>query len=650
MRSVNIGFNVRTSDAVKDLKKFQNELVEIKKLVTDINKKSLDLKIDKNSLSNISKEFEKSAKAIEKSFNVSLTTIDEVIERANRAGDAIGKSAKLDSTTASKYNEKLKEVIRSLEAIKQVDISILDAKEITSLNVSTKQIIKTFNTLERDLDKFTETGVHSTKEVEKLSRKLEYMKKAAQEAFESSGKSSMSTELEKLTSQIDKNIGNLYKSIDNADYKELMKMQEEVKQTSRDYSNFLKLLNTPVKMGAPITLTKPKEGVLYGVEDIKENPSIKSMRRELFELLELSNKLDGILKGTNLKGISTYKTEITDMLKQVSDKSINIGLNDEVVAKLKFNLKELKSNLGDSFKIFDINEKDLDKIDVLKSKLKSISESGKFDIFGRAKKQVEELEGKISDLQKRIMTMGHGSDMPKFQSEIKAVEKELNELYISQMKVSKYSDLGQLINSYTILYGAINLAKKSISNFMELENTVYNLATSSQVGAGGITVLRDSLLQMSTQSAFSAQQLGNAIDDVVRTGQTLSDATKIVNATSKLAMASGEGLSDAVSIVNKIFVALKISANDADEAVQSIHSTAILTSSSLESMGESAKQWIGAVSVFGSLTTKNGKELEDYRLNLMRMGNTFTGILANMGRSGEQSGRLMLCPFVVRTA
>ena len=48
MRMVNIGFNVKTSDAVTDLKKFQSELIEIQKLVTDINKKSLDLKIDKN--------------------------------------------------------------------------------------------------------------------------------------------------------------------------------------------------------------------------------------------------------------------------------------------------------------------------------------------------------------------------------------------------------------------------------------------------------------------------------------------------------------------------------------------------------------------------------------------------------------------------
>ena len=885
MRMVNIGFNVKTSDAVKDLKKFQSELIEIQKLVTDISKKSLDIKIDKGSIKNIASDMDKTAKAIQNSFKTSLSTLDEVIERANRAGATIGKNAKLDSTSASKYTEKLKEVIRTLEAIKQVDVSILDAKELTSLNVTTQQVIKTFNTLERDLDKFTETGVHSTKEVEKLSRKLEYMKKAVQEAFESSGKSNLEGELKKVSTQIDKNIDSLYKSIENIDYRELMKLQEEVKDTSKEYDKFVKLLKQPVKIeveapkdfglkevskfygkeaiyptipkeilkqrevkeievgisksslstlqqallridkmgenigknsklddrvmvkylmkmnevkkkgeeiafvlsnpdllksfdqkeilnfkneladtlkvirkldtdmaslesgglkdikrienltrqldflkkqstgmqttanltgksdmipslssfdkqvelvrkslseafdnidptnlmkaedriknlvklsndlekelkkvtevkpsSSGVKLTAPKEGVLYGAQNIKESSSITSMRKELMSLILLSEQLDNNLSLKDVKGIENYKSEMTAMLNELSKHSINIGLGEEDIAKLKFKLNGLKSGLSSSYKIFDLNEKDMLKLDELKSKLNSISKNNRVDIFGSVTRQITKLESELVDLQNKLKNLGQSSHMPEFKSQIKGVEKELANLYKIQNPSGDFGGLSMLINKYTLLYGAINLAKKSISNFMELENTVYNLATSSQLGASGITMLRNNLLDMATQSTFSAQQLGNAINDVVRTGQTLESSYKIVRATSKLAIASGEDLSDAVSIVNKIFVALKINANDADKAVQSIHSTAILTSSSLESMGESAKQWIGAVSVFSTLTTKTGKELEDYRLNLMRMGNTFTGILANMGRSGEQSGRLMLCPFVVRTA
>jgi TP901 family phage tail tape measure protein len=433
--------------------------------------------------------------------------------------------------------------------------------------------------------------------------------------------------------------------------KELIKVQEIVTEINKSDiepnvdSKYIKEYMTNIKnLSKEFETVKDKaKGVSESVEKIgkgstSENPFIKTMRKQLLDLILVSDKLDSKMSSSGLSGIKNYKNEISSMLKDLSNKAISIGLDEKDIAKLKFNLKELKSSMSGSYKIFEINEKDLSKIDELKSKLGKLSEGNTFDLFGNTSNKINKLESELVDLQKRISNLGHGSDMPEFKSQIQGVEKELESLYKIQNPTGDFGGLSMLINKYTLLYGAINLAKESVRNFMELENVVYNLATASQTGAGGVSLLRSSLLDMATTSTFSAQQLGSAIDDVVRTGQTLADATKIVSATSMLATASGEGLGDAVSIVNKIFVALKISANDADKAVQSIHSTAILTSSSLESMGESAKQWIGAVSVFSTLTNKTGKDLNDYRLNLMRMGNTFTGILANMGRSGEASG------------
>ena len=49
-------------------------------------------------------------------------------------------------------------------------------------------------------------------------------------------------------------------------------------------------------------------------------------------------------------------------------------------------------------------------------------------------------------------------------------------------------------------------------------------------------------------------------------------------------------------------------------------------------LGESAKQWVGAVGVLAETTQKQGDNLDQYRLKLMETGNAFSGILANMGR------------------
>jgi len=356
MRQVNIGFNVKTSDAVKDLKKFQSELIEIQKLVTDISKKSLDIKIDKSSVKNITSDMDKTAKAIQNSFKTSLSTLDEVIERANRAGATIGKNAKLDSTSASKYSEKLKEVIRTLEAIKQVDVSILDSKELTSLNVTTQQVIKTFNTLERDLDKFTETGVHSTKEVEKLSRKLEYMKKAVQEAFESSGKSNMEEELKRVSTQIDKNIDSLYKSIENIDYRELMKLQEEVKDTSKEYDKFVKLLKQPVK----IEVEAPKDFGLKEVSKFYGKEAIYPKANTIKEPSGLAKQIENIsIQLDLLKDKKKYLNfdDVEKNLVSLKDKLSKETFDEKSIYDFRLEVEKLKVDLKDLSKTSEIFKK-----------------------------------------------------------------------------------------------------------------------------------------------------------------------------------------------------------------------------------------------------------------------------------------------------
>ena len=47
---------------------------------------------------------------------------------------------------------------------------------------------------------------------------------------------------------------------------------------------------------------------------------------------------------------------------------------------------------------------------------------------------------------------------------------------------------------------------------------------------------------------------------------------------------------------------------------------------------ESAKQYAGALSTLAKTTSYSGKELDDYKIGLLALGTTFSGILSNMGK------------------
>ena len=197
------------------------------------------------------------------------------------------------------------------------------------------------------------------------------------------------------------------------------------------------------------------------------------------------------------------------------------------------------------------------------------------------------------------------------------------------------------IDSYMKLYAVVTLLKTGFSEFMKLEDATYNLGVVAQMSEAKIADLRKTMVNMGQDVPIKITEITKAMDDTMRTGKDYAQALNLVTEASKLAVASGESLSDTMGIVNKIMVALKINAdnpNDLALAMQNLHATSVYTATDLAGLGESAKQWVGAVGVLGETTTKSGEELNQYRLKLMETGNAFSGILANMGRASEQQG------------
>ena len=298
----------------------------------------------------------------------------------------------------------------------------------------------------------------------------------------------------------------------------------------------------------------------------------------------------------------------------------------------------------------------IDKVELLKEQLKMLinispterAEKGFRDVAVEASYVIAEL----NKLKHSMGTIDDESDIPKLNAQLIKLKSEFNSLQGAKLPTApkqNRTSINDLIGTYAIF----NTARSQLSNFMELEDATYNLGVVAQFSEYQIQQMRQSIIDMSTDLPQSSIEITKAMDAVMRTGKSYEEARVIVQKTSKLATASGESLGDAVSIVNKLFLALGVNATkaeDVDRALQQMHATAVFTATDLEGLGISAQQYAGALSTLAKTTSYSGKELDDYKISLLALGTTFSGILSNMGRSAEQSGEQTLCPFVTRVA
>lgn len=271
----------------------------------------------------------------------------------------------------------------------------------------------------------------------------------------------------------------------------------------------------------------------------------------------------------------------------------------------------------------------------------------------------------VGNLSSRLRTVGiNTSNIQAYESELERLRTQLGGVGTTAQNTN--TQMLSLAKSF-IYFRGLMLFKQGISNFMDLEDSVYNLGVVAQKSNESINGIKQSLIDLSSINqkmttsegdAFlplvaSANDLAQAMNEVMRTGKTYQEAYNLVTETVKLAVASGDDLEGAVSIINKLFVALDIGANNVDSvntALTQLHATSIYTATDLAGMGESAKQWVGALGVLTSTTSKSGEALNQYKLDLMELGTGFSGILANMGRASEQQGEQLLCPYVARVA
>ncbi|MGL4948139.1 MAG: phage tail tape measure protein [Mycoplasma sp.] len=172
----------------------------------------------------------------------------------------------------------------------------------------------------------------------------------------------------------------------------------------------------------------------------------------------------------------------------------------------------------------------------------------------------------------------------------------------------------------------------------ELEDAIYALGVVSGKGVGQIRQLRGQFIEMSYDSRYSAKELINATESVVRTGRNIEDAMLIMKSANELATASFSSLESATNTVNKAMVAFQMDASDAAKVAEIFHNSVISTPLDLQQLDDSLKQ---SASAFGAIiqnTGKSGEALQDYKVDVIETMTVLTGLQSMLGRTGSQAG------------
>ncbi|MGL4211259.1 MAG: phage tail tape measure protein, partial [Cetobacterium somerae] len=203
-------------------------------------------------------------------------------------------------------------------------------------------------------------------------------------------------------------------------------------------------------------------------------------------------------------------------------------------------------------------------------------------------------------------------------------------------KLVKLSLLTVLIEK--ACFSAGNAIRSMAKEMLALTDNTYGVGVASQMVTSQINALNDSFLKLSQGTPVSAKELAKATDDLVRTGRTYAEASKMMAEISKLSVASGEPLKETATVATKIMVSLGIEAERSKQALNALHSVAIQTASSMGGLSESFKQFAGTLGVFASTAEYTGDELDDYKQNILELGLSATGVLNNLGLSAGSAG------------
>ena len=605
-----------------DVSKGLEELEKVKNIVNEVNNKSTKIDIDTSNVEQASKKIDDLKQNINNASKKSLTTVDgEDVQRVSILNDMIGET--------SRRIEDLR--TGSITEIISFDNKTTESK-ILSIQQKIEKINQTFNTLQnKNLDVFNKID----------SSKIDGYKKSVQELEGIIGKLQNGESVKQL--DLTRALGDLQLKITDvknaftqgiADNKAMEQEQKKIDQLKAKYEELKNKIKT-LQDSDLFYNSKLNSKVVNPFEKIDTN-----------NILEYSKQIDSLSSKINILSDSAKKIKELNNLKALTNVNYDKIINTETFSKIPQELKDSFSqanteltkfvekfrgttlnvnqylytdainNYVNSFKNLQNASNELEKLgqkaEQTKTRLTSML-AGK-QTFGVDTSAFDNLQSKINSintnttvaqiksLEQEIKNIGNNS------SQIVRIENAIDSMRTKLEGIKgKYKDLVQTGDSVT----QVQALETQITKLQEMANqlkqgkVIDGSAITREVSKGN-TGLKQ--LENTIKNCSKAFQSGNK--DVMSFGQYLQNALgKIgIYASSaivfrKLFTEIKDGVSSVIELEDAM-VSLRRVCNESDEAMKQFQSTATSTA---QTLGVTASEYVDAVTSF----KKMGYELSE---------------------------------------
>ena len=605
-----------------DVSKGLEELEKVKNIVNEVNNKSTKIDVDTSNVEQASKKIDDLKHNINNVSKKSLTTVDgEDVQRVSILNDMIGEtSRKIEDLRTGSITE-----------IISFDNKTTESK-ILSIQQKIEKINQTFNTLQnKNLDVFNKID----------SSKIDGYKKSVQELEGIIGKLQNGESVKQL--DLTKALGDLQLKITDvknaftqgiADNKAMEQEQKKIDQLKAKYEE----LKNKIK-------TLQDSNLFYGskLNSKVVNPFEKI---DINNILEYSEQIDSLSNKINILSDNAKKIKELNNLKALTNVNYDKIINTETFSKIPQELKDSFSqanteltkfvekfrgttlnvnqylytdainNYVNSFKNLQNASNELEKLgqkaEQTKTRLTSML-AGK-QTFGVDASAFDNLQSKINaidtnttvaqikSLEQEIKNLGNNS------SQIVRIENAIDSMRTKLEGIKgKYKDLVQTGDSVTQVQALeTQIAKlQEMANQLKQGKVIDGSAITREVSKGN-TGLKQ--LENTIKNCSKAFQSGNK--DVMSFGQYLQNALgKIgIYASSaivfrKLFTEIKDGVSSVIELEDAM-VSLRRVCNESDEAMKQFQSTATSTA---QTLGVTASEYVDAVTSF----KKMGYELAE---------------------------------------
>ena len=608
-----------------DVSKGLEELEKVKNIVNEVNNKSTKIDIDTDNIEQVSKKVDDLNQNIDNLGNASkhsLTVVDkEKVQLVSNFNDMIGKTTQIIDNLKTGSTKK----------IISFDNKATESK-ILSIQQKIEKINQTFNTLQnKNLDVFNKID----------SSKIDGYKKSVQELEGIIGNLQNGESVKQL--DLTRALGDLQLKITDvknaftqgvADNKAMEQEQKKIDQLKAKYEELKKVANTLQESGMfndkkfdsrvfqDLNKIDTKNILEYNDTIDKLGEKLKTLSSNAKQLKDL-NQLKDVFSSQNssLKKTGTY-SQIPEKLKTEFSKAsqeldtFRKKFRDATLNINSYLVTDAINNYVNSFKNLQNASNELEKLgqkaEQTKTRLTSML-AGK-QTFGVDTSAFDNLQSKINSintnttvaqiksLEQEIKNLGNNS------SQIVRIENAIDSMRAKLEGIKgKYKDLVQTGDSVTQVQALeTQIAKlQEMANQLKQGKVIDGSAITREVSKGN-TGLKQ--LENTIKSCSKAFQSGNK--DVMSFSQYLQNALGKIGIYASTAIVFRKlftEIKDGVSSVIELedaMVSLRRVCNESDEAMQQFQSTATSTA---QTLGVTASEYVDAVTSF----KKMGYELAE---------------------------------------